>query len=268
MLPRNSVSPATSFSSAGMHRLMLPCVCPGVCSTWNSVAPTTSRSPSFAATSISTGSGVRHAQPLRLHVHHLLQLPIVRIHVDRRAGGLFQFLRAADMIDVRVSDYDGLHRQAVPPDHCPAPANLVAGIHHQGLARRLVAEDRAVALQRAHRQDLMDHTPIVYSKAMSDVLTIIMRWLHISSMATLVGGILYARLVDGARHRRAFAGIRQGTGQPGRGGLSPAGHRGHGRPDHVRHLQAPDHSGTHRAVSHRCSASSCCWCCTCSPWRF
>ncbi len=30
---------------------------------------------------------------------------------------------------------------------------------------------------------------------MSDVLTIIMRWLHISSMATLVGGILYARLV-------------------------------------------------------------------------
>ena len=30
---------------------------------------------------------------------------------------------------------------------------------------------------------------------MSDILTLIMRWLHISSMATLVGGILYARLV-------------------------------------------------------------------------
>ncbi len=29
---------------------------------------------------------------------------------------------------------------------------------------------------------------------MSDLLTILMRWLHISSMATLVGGILYARL--------------------------------------------------------------------------
>ncbi len=41
----------------------------------------------------------------------------------------------------------------------------------------------------------MDHTPIVYSKAMSDILTIIMRWLHISSMATLVGGVLYGRLV-------------------------------------------------------------------------
>lgn len=30
---------------------------------------------------------------------------------------------------------------------------------------------------------------------MPDVLIVIMRWLHISSMATLVGGILYARLV-------------------------------------------------------------------------
>jgi len=30
---------------------------------------------------------------------------------------------------------------------------------------------------------------------MPDILTVIMRWLHISSMATLVGGILYARLV-------------------------------------------------------------------------
>jgi len=30
---------------------------------------------------------------------------------------------------------------------------------------------------------------------MPDILTIIMRWLHIASMATLVGGILYGRFV-------------------------------------------------------------------------
>jgi len=30
---------------------------------------------------------------------------------------------------------------------------------------------------------------------MPDILTLIMRWIHISSMATLVGGILYGRLV-------------------------------------------------------------------------
>ncbi len=41
----------------------------------------------------------------------------------------------------------------------------------------------------------MNHAPIVYSKAMPDILTVIMRWLHISSMATLIGGILYGRLV-------------------------------------------------------------------------
>ena len=58
MLSRNSVSPATSFLSPGIHRLMLPRVCPGVCSTWNPVEPTTSRSPSFAGTSIATASGV------------------------------------------------------------------------------------------------------------------------------------------------------------------------------------------------------------------
>ncbi len=30
---------------------------------------------------------------------------------------------------------------------------------------------------------------------MPDILTLIMRWMHISSMATLIGGILYGRLV-------------------------------------------------------------------------
>ena len=30
---------------------------------------------------------------------------------------------------------------------------------------------------------------------MSDALVILMRWLHLSSMATLVGGFLYSRLV-------------------------------------------------------------------------
>ena len=41
----------------------------------------------------------------------------------------------------------------------------------------------------------MDHAPIVYSRAMYEPLTIAMRWLHIASMATLVGGIIFGRLV-------------------------------------------------------------------------
>src|SRR6266498_2683382 len=35
----------------------------------------------------------------------------------------------------------------------------------------------------------------LYTHDMAEVLGVIMRWLHISSVATLVGGILYARLV-------------------------------------------------------------------------
>ena len=43
---------------------------------------------------------------------------------------------------------------------------------------------------------------------MADVLFVLMRWLHFASMATLVGGIIFARLVmtsslGDARSRRA-----------------------------------------------------------------
>jgi len=38
---------------------------------------------------------------------------------------------------------------------------------------------------------------------MPDILTIIMRWVHISSVATLVGSLLYARLVE----TRALSGL-------------------------------------------------------------
>src|SRR5207302_1772011 len=75
-----------------------------------------------------------------------------------------------------------------------------------GLAGPFVAEDRAVALEHPHRQDLVNHMAIVYSPArgvgadciltnMADALFVLMRWLHFTSMATLVGGILYGRLV-------------------------------------------------------------------------
>jgi uncharacterized membrane protein len=35
----------------------------------------------------------------------------------------------------------------------------------------------------------------VYSTNMSDVLSVIARWVHIASMATLIGGVLFGRLV-------------------------------------------------------------------------
>src|SRR6266545_8291057 len=35
----------------------------------------------------------------------------------------------------------------------------------------------------------------VYSRYMGEILTALMRWIHISSVVTLIGGILYARFV-------------------------------------------------------------------------
>lgn len=58
----------------------------------------------------------------------------------------------------------------------------------------------------------MDHAPIVYSKAMLDILTVLMRWLHISSMATLVGGILYGRLIVAPALDTLPAGDREALG--------------------------------------------------------
>ena len=98
-----------------------------------------------------------HAQPRGLQIHHVLQLVVVFVHVDRRAGGYVQLVRAADVVDVRVRDHDGFHVQAVARHDALDLLQVVARIDHQGVAGLLVAENGAVALQHAHRQDLMHH---------------------------------------------------------------------------------------------------------------
>ncbi len=68
MLSRNRVSPATSLFSAGIHTLMLPWVCPGVSSTWNSAGPSFT-TVAFARVHIDAGLlGRGHAQPTGLHI--------------------------------------------------------------------------------------------------------------------------------------------------------------------------------------------------------
>ena len=88
---------------------------------------------------------------------------IVEIHIDRRAGGRLNFCGAADVIDVGVGDHDRFHLELVPGKDFAASVDIVAGVHHHGLARGFVAEDGAIALQHSYRQNLVDHKPIVYS---------------------------------------------------------------------------------------------------------
>src|SRR5579883_29572 len=136
----------------------------------------------------------RHSEPGGLHVHHALQGLVVPIHMDRRAGGLLELLRAADVIDMRVGDHDGFDGEAVPGEDFEDERDFVAGIDHDSFARGFVAENGAVAGQHADGQNFVNHRPIVYSMTMYEPLTIAMRWLHITSMATLVGGMIFGRL--------------------------------------------------------------------------
>jgi len=82
----------------------------------------------------------------------------------------------------------------VPVDDLQNLFDLVAWIHHQPFPAAFIAKNRAVALQRADRQNLVDHKPDCILKPMGDVPAVIMRWLHLASVATLVGGFLFGSL--------------------------------------------------------------------------
>jgi len=46
------------------------------------------------------GVGRAHAEPAGLHVEHVLEFAVGEVHIDWCAGGQFELLRAADVIDV------------------------------------------------------------------------------------------------------------------------------------------------------------------------
>jgi hypothetical protein len=61
------------------------------------------------------------------------------------------------VIDVGVGDYDLLHFQLVLADDGENVFNVIARVDDHGFVRRLIADDRAVTLQRAYGKDLVDH---------------------------------------------------------------------------------------------------------------
>ena len=60
---------------------------------------------------------------------------------------------AADVIDMRVRDDDGLHAQVMLLENRRDPPDFVARIDDDGVAACFIAEDRTIALQRADGQD-------------------------------------------------------------------------------------------------------------------
>jgi uncharacterized membrane protein len=93
-----------------------------------------------------------------------------------------------------VRDDNGGHRETVPGKRLQDLVDFVAGVDHHGLVRSFVAQNGAVALQHADGKRLVDHKASILTN-MGEILTALMRWVHISSVVTLLGGIAYARWV-------------------------------------------------------------------------
>src|ERR1700692_3717009 len=84
-------------------------------------------------------------------------------------------------------------------ERCQNFLDVVAGIDHNGLAACFVAKNRAIAPQHADGKDLVNHNS--YTRIMDPVvralLAVLMRWIHIASVVTLIGGFIYARFAVG-----------------------------------------------------------------------
>ncbi len=108
--------------------------------------------------------GNGHAQPRGLDVHHLYEREIVFVVVDGGPGELLELVGAGDVVDVRMRDDDGLYGEAMALERGLNEGDIVAGIDDDGLARGLVAEDGAVALEKADGKNLVDHASRVHTE--------------------------------------------------------------------------------------------------------
>ncbi len=102
-------------------------------------------------------AGCWHADPVSLRIEHVQQSVVILIEQNGGASSGAELHGSANVVDVGVSDHDLLHRQVVFADCFENVVDVVARIDHHRLARGLVADDRAVALQRADREDFVDH---------------------------------------------------------------------------------------------------------------
>src|SRR5262249_40280085 len=69
-----------------------------------------------------------------------------------------ELAQPADVVDVRVRAYNGFHRETAPTDQVKNPRHFIARVDHQRLARKRIADDRAIALQHAQGNGDMNQT--------------------------------------------------------------------------------------------------------------
>jgi len=108
-------------------------------------------------------AGRGHSAPERLDVEHFEQGVVVLVEQDGRAGGGAEFHGSADVVNVGVGDDDLFDLEIVLADEGEDVVDVVARINDHGFAGGLVADDGAVAVQRADGEDFVDHGCIVAS---------------------------------------------------------------------------------------------------------
>ncbi len=107
------------------------------------------------------------AHPAGLHLHHFEQGQIVLIEQDGSAGEPFQLEGAPNVVDVSVGNEDLLEFEAQFGEASVDAADFVAGIDDNGLSGLFVAQQGAVALQRADGKGLKNHMSILKRKCLS-----------------------------------------------------------------------------------------------------
>ncbi len=101
--------------------------------------------------------GGGNAEPAGLEVHHADEREVELVVEDGRAGEGLEMFGAGDVIDVGVGDDDLFDGEGVLGEHGEDAAEVRAGVDDDGLLGGFVAEDGAVALERADGEDFVDH---------------------------------------------------------------------------------------------------------------
>src|SRR6187402_56551 len=109
------------------------------------------------------GHGNTH--PPRLLLHDLHQRQIELVVEDRSTGHLAQPPRPGNVVEMCVRHHDLCAAKLLSLHHRPNLDQVSTWIHHHRFARRLIAHDRAVALQRTYRKHLMNHRVLQDCKA-------------------------------------------------------------------------------------------------------
>ena len=101
------------------------------------------------------------AEPAGLDIHHFDQGQIKLVVEDGCSGEAFELLGSGDVVDVGVCDDDLLEGELVACEGGDDAGDVVAGIDDDGLVGGFVAENGAVAAERANYEDFVDHVGIL-----------------------------------------------------------------------------------------------------------